>query len=55
MAIVAEYAVGLPALTQRFFDRDYSEEDLAWILGLNFIRVFREIIAITPFSMSGRR
>lgn len=36
-------AADLPALTQLFFDRGYSPEDVEKILGLNFMRVFREV------------
>lgn len=33
----------LPHLTQLFFDRGYGEDEVAKILGLNFMRVFREV------------
>jgi membrane dipeptidase len=33
----------LPALTQLFLDRGYSPEDVEKVLGLNFMRVFREV------------
>lgn len=35
-------ASDLPALTQLFLDRGYSQEEIEKILGLNFMRVFRE-------------
>ena len=38
-------AAGLPALTQLFFDRGYSSEEVEKILGLNFMRVFQEVTA----------
>jgi membrane dipeptidase len=36
-------AADLPALTQLFFDRGYGPEEVEKILGLNFMRVFREV------------
>ena len=36
-------SAGLPALTQLFFDRGYSHDEVAKILGLNFMRVFGEV------------
>lgn len=36
-------AADLPALTQVFFDRGYTEEEVAKILGLNFMRVFEDV------------
>ncbi len=39
-------AADLPALTQLFFDRGYSPEEVEKILGLNFMRVFREVTAV---------
>lgn len=36
-------ATDLPALTQLFFDRGYSADEVEKILGLNFMRVFRQV------------
>lgn len=36
-------ASDLPALTQLFFDRGYEAEEVEKILGLNFMRVFRQV------------
>lgn len=36
-------ASDLPALIQLFFDRGYSEDEVRGILGLNFMRVFKEV------------
>jgi membrane dipeptidase len=36
-------AADLPRLTQLFLDRGYSHEDVEKILGLNFMRVFRQV------------
>jgi membrane dipeptidase len=38
----------LPVLTQAFFDRGYSGEDVEKILGLNFMRVFRQVEGAAP-------
>ncbi len=36
-------ASDLPALTQLFFERGYKHEEVEKILGLNFLRVFRQV------------
>jgi len=36
-------ATDLPALTQLFFDRGYHADEVEKILGLNFMRVFRQV------------
>jgi len=36
-------ATDLPALTQLFFDRGYGADEVEKILGLNFMRVFRQV------------
>jgi membrane dipeptidase len=36
-------ATDLPALTQLFFDRGYDADEVEKILGMNFIRVFRQV------------
>jgi len=36
-------ATDLPALTQLFFDRGYDADEVEKILGLNFMRVFRQV------------
>jgi len=33
----------LPVLTQLMLERDYSEEEIRKVLGLNFLRVYREV------------
>jgi membrane dipeptidase len=39
-------AADLPKITQALLDRDYSAEDCHKILGLNLLRVFREVEAV---------
>jgi membrane dipeptidase len=36
-------ATDLPALTQLFFDRGYDADEVEKILGINFMRVFRQV------------